>query len=186
MSAPANIALLGMMGVGKSTVAAELGARLGRTVVETDDDVAAAAGMSIPEIFVERGEDGFRELEREAVARAAARTGVVIALGGGAVLDDVNVTALRATGVLIGLRASTGALVDRLRTESADRPLLHGDELTMRVSALAAARVAVYERVADHEVDAERPAVEVAADVLRWAAGRGDVLTAEESAEVSA
>ncbi|GAA2936662.1 shikimate kinase [Streptomyces mexicanus] len=86
MSGPL-VVLVGPMGVGKSTVGQLLAARLGTAYRDTDDDIVAAQGRTIADIFVEEGEPAFRALEKEAVARALAEHDGVLALGGGAILD---------------------------------------------------------------------------------------------------
>ncbi len=86
MSGPL-VVLVGPMGVGKSTVGQLLAARLGVAYRDTDDDIVAAQGRTIADVFVEDGEPAFRALEKEAVARALAEHDGVLALGGGAILD---------------------------------------------------------------------------------------------------
>jgi shikimate kinase len=86
MTAPL-IVLVGPMGVGKSTVGRFLAERLGTAYRDTDDDIVAAEGRTIAEIFVEEGEEAFREIEKQAVHRALAEHDGVLALGGGAILD---------------------------------------------------------------------------------------------------
>ncbi|MFC8714416.1 3-dehydroquinate synthase [Streptomyces sp. NPDC057197] len=87
MSGAPAVVLVGPMGVGKSTVGRLLADRLGLAYRDTDDDIVAEQGRAISEIFVDEGEDAFRALEKEAVRRAVAEHGGVLALGGGAVLD---------------------------------------------------------------------------------------------------
>lgn len=178
-----NLVLVGMMGVGKSTVGAVLAERLARPFVETDALVEAEAGRRIAEIFADQGEAGFREHERRAVRAAATRDGQVISAGGGAVLDDRNVADLRRNGVLVLLDAPADVLAARLETVS-DRPLL-GDEPAERLDLLLDERNPTYGEVADHTVDATAGPETVAADILSWAAGRGDVLTAGERGRVT-
>lgn len=93
-----NIVLTGMPGSGKSTVGRELARRMGRTFVDTDELVREAEGKEISDIFAERGEEYFRDAESAALRRAAALSGAVIATGGGAVLREQNVRALRRNG----------------------------------------------------------------------------------------
>ena len=113
-----NIVLTGMPGSGKTTVGKELSHLLGRPFFDTDTLVEAAAGKSISCLFEELGEPGFRELESQAVREAANRTGCIIATGGGAILRDDNVRALRRTGRIYFLDRDVEALIP---TE--DRPL---------------------------------------------------------------
>ncbi|MBQ8689914.1 MAG: shikimate dehydrogenase [Clostridia bacterium] len=117
-----NIVLIGMPASGKSTVARLLKSRLGRTVIDTDELIVRRAGKSIPEIFAEVGEAGFRELEAEAVREASASCGVIIATGGGAVLRSENVDALRENGRLYFIDRPLEALVPtRDRPTASDR-----------------------------------------------------------------
>lgn len=178
-----NLVLVGMMGVGKSTVGAILAERLARPLVETDALVEGEAGRRISEIFAEEGEAGFRERERRAVKGAASRGGQVVSAGGGAVLDDRNVAELRRHGVLVLLDAPADVLATRLETAS-DRPLLD-DEPPRRLHALLDERAPAYREVADHTVDATAGPEAVVADILSWAAGRGDVLSDDERGRVT-
>lgn len=175
-----NLVLLGMMGVGKSTVAAILSERLRRPHIDTDAEVERLTGRPIPKIFVEEGEPGFRRLERLAVAKAARHSNHVVSVGGGAVLDDVCVEALRSSGVLIELRASVEALAARLTSEAHNRPLLAGPDLTTRVAELVRVRAPRYEEVADFSVDASAKPIDIADKVLAWAAGVPGVLGRDE------
>ncbi|MEU6808813.1 shikimate kinase [Streptomyces sp. NPDC046831] len=87
MSAAPAVVLVGPMGVGKSTVGRLLADRLGVAYRDTDDDIVAAEGRTVAEIFVDEGEPAFRAIEKRAVARALAGHDGVLALGGGAILD---------------------------------------------------------------------------------------------------
>lgn len=178
-----NLCLSGMMGAGKTTIAAALGERLGRRVADTDEELRRWTGSSIPELFEAHGEAGFRDLERRVVEELASYHDLVIALGGGAVLRDDNVASLLLTGVVVHLDAPAEVLVDRLTGDS-DRPLLNGGELTDRVTETLAARHDRYLEVADVIVDAARSPEEVADEVLTWAMSTGDVLTPSEHEQV--
>ena len=96
----ANIVLLGMPGVGKSTVARALAAKTGREILDTDQMIETRAGMAIPEIFKTVGEAKFRDLECEAIAEAGKQSGKIIATGGGAVLREENLNPLTQNGRL--------------------------------------------------------------------------------------
>nr|MDD6336594.1 shikimate kinase [bacterium] len=112
-----NIVLIGMPGSGKTHVGGLVASRLGREVADSDEAVIKQAGMPIPQIFATQGEAAFRRLERAAIAALGEKTGLVIATGGGAVLDDANIAALRQNGRLYYLRRPLGAL------DTAGRPL---------------------------------------------------------------
>jgi len=118
------IYLVGMMGVGKSTVGALLATRLGRTFLDTDREVESAAGRTIAEIFESEGEAYFRALEAEAIRSASADAGVV-ALGGGAVAQPGAIERLLASGEIVFLMADPEVLIDRIG-DPASRPQLAG------------------------------------------------------------
>jgi shikimate kinase len=100
--------LTGFMGTGKTAAGRVLSASLGFRFVDTDDLVRERAGMDIAVIFEREGEAGFRRREREAIASLAGREGLVIATGGGAVVDPENAAALRRLGPIVWLRARPG------------------------------------------------------------------------------
>lgn len=116
------LVLVGPPGAGKSTVAAALGRRLGVPVRDTDADVEATAGTTIPEIFVYQGEPAFRELERQAVAAALAEHTGVLAVGGGAPVDPAT-RALLAGHRVVFLDVGLAAAARRIGMD-APRPLL--------------------------------------------------------------
>ncbi|HHC07111.1 MAG TPA: shikimate kinase [Actinobacteria bacterium] len=160
--------LVGMMGVGKSTVGRRLATMAGRPFVDLDALVAAEAGCAIDEIFAREGEEGFRSRERRLLARVAAGPPGVVATGGGAVLDDANVAAMRRSGLVVLLEATIPTLVARVG--GGGRPLLEGTDPRVRLTELAAARRARYEAAADLVVDTEgREVATIAEEILeRW------------------
>ena len=118
-----NIILIGMPGCGKSSIAAALGERTGRRVIDTDAYIAEETGMTVPEIFEQFGESHFRALERKAVEECASETGVIVSCGGGTPLDKRNLPALiRGGRVYFVLRQ-----LDQLARDS--RPLSFGADL---------------------------------------------------------
>lgn len=117
-----NIALIGMPGAGKSTAGALLARRLDRPFLDLDQLIEQRAGMPIPEIFQRYGEAHFRDLEAEVTAQAGARTGCVIAAGGGAVLRPENRRALRENSLIIWLQRDIGRLATQGRPLSAGGP----------------------------------------------------------------
>jgi shikimate kinase len=132
--------LTGFMGTGKSAVGAALARRLRRPFLDLDAEIERAAGRSVAELFARRGEPAFRRLERRALRTAAARSGLVVALGGGALLDRRSLALVEKTGVLVKLSCARRELVRRLRPSRAARPLLAGGPLDARVRGLLAAR----------------------------------------------
>ncbi|HLE39742.1 MAG TPA: shikimate kinase [Acidimicrobiia bacterium] len=137
--------IVGMMGSGKTTVAGLVAAALGRPLVDTDETVVAATGRSIPDWF-SADLDGFREAERAAVMAAAGRA-VVVACGGGAVLDEGSVAAMRRSGLVVWLDVPVAALTERVGSGSG-RPLL-GEDPAHDLERIRTARLAAY-RAAAH------------------------------------
>jgi shikimate kinase len=156
------------MGAGKTTVAALLAQRWGTTARDTDQDVEAAEGRSISDIFVDSGEATFRELERAAVAAALAEHDGVLALGGGAVLDP-RTRELLAGHDVVFLRVGLADAVQRVGLGSA-RPLLLGN-VRGRVKALLDERTPVYEAVATVVVDTDGRTPEDVAEEVAAALG---------------
>ncbi len=153
------------MGSGKTTVGRLLARRTGRDFVDLDREISREAGLSIPEIFAEGGEDRFRELEHTALLSALDRPDpAVISCGGGAVTRPENRAALAQTPTVF-----LSEDVDKLfaRTRGTDRPLRGGtrEDFARRY----AERLPLYREVADVEVRAEgRGAAAVAEEVARW------------------
>jgi shikimate kinase len=165
-----HLALIGLMGAGKTTVGEECAARLGRPFVDTDELVEAATGSTVAEIFERDGEAAFRAFERDAIADVCASpTPLVIACGGGAVLDPENRRRLHDTAIVVWLQASPAALGDRVGpAATGDRPLLRGSASTAAtLERLRALRAPAYEAAADVTVDTEARSIdEVVARVI--------------------
>ena len=143
------IFLTGFMGVGKSVVGSTLAARLGWDFIDTDEAVAARAGMPVSRIFEEQGESSFRELERQAVRDASALERAVVSLGGGALLDPDSLANVERVGSLVFLEASPDSLRQRLRATASTRPLLRGLDaagLDAKIRSMLEARKPIYER----------------------------------------
>lgn len=113
-----NIVLIGMPGCGKSTIGKALAEMLGMNFVDSDEEIVKKAGCTIPQIFEEKGEAGFRELESEVIKELSSLQHTVIATGGGAILKECNVDLLRENGRLVFLNRSLEKLV-----MTDDRPL---------------------------------------------------------------
>jgi shikimate kinase len=158
-----RVVLVGPMGAGKTTVAGLLAERWGSTVRDTDHDVAASAGKTISEIFVDDGEQHFRRLERAAVVEALAGHTGVLALGGGAVLDPDTRTDLRGHRVVF-LRVGLTDAAKRVGL-GVGRPLLLGN-VRSRIKGLLDERLPIYQEVAAFTVETDgRTPGEVADEV---------------------
>ena len=170
-SSDRHLVLVGLMGAGKTTVGQRCAEVLDRAFLDTDDLVEANTRMGVAEIFEHHGEQQFRILERDAVADACASPApLVIACGGGAVLDAENRRRLRAAGVVVWLQASPAALGARVTADAdGERPLLAGPApATATLERLGAQREPSYEAAAHLQVDTEgRTVDEVAATVVK-------------------
>ncbi len=166
-----NIVLCGMMGVGKSTIGIKIAELTGRRWIDTDGIITARYGR-ISDIFEYYGEGHFRELETEITREFAKQDGLVISTGGGLVLNYENSELLKKNGKLFFLRASLQTILDRVYADET-RPLLRGaDNAEERLKGLLAARLPVYEHVADHIIDTDDKSVEqTAAEILALVAG---------------
>ena len=148
-----NIALVGFMGAGKTEVGRLLAEKLGKDFLEVDELIEQRAGKSVPEIFQQDGEIAFRELEIEATREAAEKRDAVIACGGGAVLNQINIDRLREHGVIIYLAASPEVILNRTSSDTGERPLLVAEDKASRVKKLLNLRQPFYERAADITVN---------------------------------
>jgi shikimate kinase len=158
-----RVVLVGPMGAGKTTVAGLLGEAWGVPVRDTDADIEASTGRTIADLFVESGEEHFRDLEAAAVAVALAEHDGVLALGGGAVLRAETRDLLSGVPVVF-LRVGLSDAVKRVGL-GVGRPLLLGN-VRSRIKTLLDERTPVYESVATHVVDTDgRLPLDVAADI---------------------
>lgn len=143
-----NIILTGFMGTGKSSTGKVLASKMGWEFIDTDQRIVEKAGLSIPEIFDKFGETYFRELEKKVIKEVTSRSHLVIATGGGAIIDIENYEVMRANGIIICLTAEEDEIVKRVDDS---RPLLKGNR-SERIRALMRERDTYYRR-ADFTVD---------------------------------
>jgi len=164
-----NVAIFGFMGVGKSSVGRLVAEALGMEFVDLDETIVADAGMEIPSIFRERGEKGFRELEKEATRMIAARDGVVIACGGGTVFDEDNLKALRRNSKMILLTADPETTLRRVEADGATRPLLSAEEKVEPIARLLGQRMPRYLEASDKAVDTTgKTQAQVAREIIEY------------------
>lgn len=155
MTQERNIYLVGLMGAGKTTLGKSLAKRLARPFVDSDQEVEKRTGVPVRTIFDLEGEEGFRKREAQAIAELASQDGMVIATGGGAVLNPDNRRCLNASGFVVYLNASPGVLFSRLRHDKT-RPLLQVPDPLARLESLFAQRDPLYREVADLVIDCSR------------------------------
>lgn len=147
-----NIFLIGLMGAGKSTIGRNLAKSLGLEFVDSDHEIERRTGAGIPLIFEIEGETGFRQREKKVLDELTQRDGMVLATGGGAVLDPDNRARLRNRGTVIYLYATIDQLLARTAKDR-NRPLLQTADPRGRLEELLAARDALYRETADIMVD---------------------------------
>ncbi len=150
-----HLVLIGLMGAGKTTVGGRCAEALGRGFVDTDDVITAQAGTTVPEIFAAEGEAGFRARERAALADVVASPEpLVVACGGGAMVDAENRRAVRAHGFVVWLDGAPDELAARVEADGTDsRPLLAGAPTVVTLTRLADARAESYAAVAQARVE---------------------------------
>ena len=148
-----NIVLCGFMGCGKSTVGKMISQKENKKFVDLDTYIIEKEAMSINEIFDEKGEEYFRDLETKAIKEIIQSDDSVIALGGGAVLKKENVDLLKSNGKIILLDVSAQTVYDRLKSDTS-RPLLNTKDKLGEITKRLTKRTPIYQAVADEIVDA--------------------------------
>ena len=159
-----HVWLVGMMGTGKTTVGAIVAEQKELPLYDTDAIVMEMTGRTIPELFAE-SEEAFRSAERDAVAACAGRDDGVVATGGGAVLDDRNVSLMRRTGRIVALHADPATIGQRI-THDGSRPLIADDQDIVEISER---RTPLYRDVAEVVIDtSDKDVAAVAEEVIVW------------------
>ena len=154
-----NIFLVGLMGAGKTTVGKALAKRLNKRFVDSDHEIEARTGATIPLIFEIEGEVSFRRREAEVIRDLTAQDDIVLATGGGAVLNPDSRALLKERGTVIYLRASVGNLLQRT-SHDRNRPLLQKGDPRKTLEELTRVRDPLYNEVADFIIDTGRPNVQ--------------------------
>ena len=165
------LVLVGMMGVGKTTVGRRLANRLGRNFLDSDEEIERAAQMTIPEIFAQRGEPEFRSGETRVIARVLKNSDIVLATGGGAFVNADTRALLKTEAISIWLKADADVLFERVSRRS-NRPLLKTANPRATLEKLIEDRYPIYAEadltVASREVPQEVVAGDVIDAVLRY------------------
>jgi shikimate kinase len=165
--AAANIALIGFMASGKTSVGQSLSLRTGLPFQDIDCLIEAAERMTVAEIFASRGEAYFRERESAVFRQLCAGTGQIIGCGGGTLIDPENMVILRSRCFAVWLRASAAEIVRRIETPGAPaRPLVHREDPLAVVSKILRSREPLY-RGADLVVDTDGRSIDEIVEQIR-------------------
>lgn len=154
-----NIALIGFMGTGKSTVSNYLRDQMDLELVDVDAKIVAEEGMPIADMFAKFGEQYFRDLETKATLDLIDRKRTIIACGGGLVMRDENVANLKKSGKIVLLTASPETILERVK-DSTDRPILNGHMNVEYIAELMEKRRAKYEAAADIIIETDGKDIE--------------------------
>ncbi|PKO42374.1 MAG: shikimate kinase [Betaproteobacteria bacterium HGW-Betaproteobacteria-4] len=152
MENPRNIYLVGLMGAGKTTVGRQLAKRLARPFFDSDHEIVERTGVPIPTIFEIEGEEGFRRREVQTIHELTESAGIVMATGGGVVLNPENRQRLHDTGWVVYLNVPPALLFERTRHDR-NRPLLHVADPLVKLEELHALRDPLYRETAHIIVD---------------------------------
>lgn len=166
-----SIVLVGMMGVGKSSIGRRLGARLAVPFVDADAEIEKAAGMSIADIFARHGEADFRSGEARVIARLLEGGPQVLATGGGALMNPDTRAAIKARGVSIWLSAEFDVLMRRINKRKEDRPMLMTADPAATLRQLLAEREPVYAQADITVQSREVPHDAIVVEIMRALAG---------------
>jgi shikimate kinase len=160
-----NVYLVGLMGAGKTTIGRALARRLAYRFIDSDHEIEARTGVSLPTIFEIEGEEGFRKREAQVIADLANLNSHVVATGGGAVLRQENRENLRAGGFVIYLNVPLPTLWERTRHDK-NRPLLQVSDPLQKLRELHAQRDPLYRSIADLVVSGSRITVQSVVHLL--------------------
>ncbi len=162
-----NIFLIGFMGAGKSTIAKVLQRELGMELVEMDERIVKEQGMSINDIFAQKGEDGFRDIESQLVIDIGKNKNSIVSCGGGVVVRPQNVENMKKSGKIVFLTATPETILERVKNGK-DRPLLNGHMNVEYISELMEKRRQMYEDAADVKVATDGKTVgEICTEIIR-------------------
>lgn len=147
-----NIYLIGLMGVGKTTIGKQVAKALHRPFYDSDKVIEDSAGTNIPTIFEYEGEEGFRLREQQIIEQLTAMRGIVMATGGGSILRPENRDALKSSGFIVYLQCSIDRILFRTRHDT-QRPLLRTENPRQRLQSLLVQREPLYLECADFKID---------------------------------
>ena len=161
-----NIALIGFMGTGKTMVGKALAKKLNRQFIELDSMIEQKVGKPITDIFEQDGESTFRELEIDVTREVSLQENVVIAGGGGIVLNQINIDRLRQKATIVYLTAAPAVILKRVTGDDSERPLLKTANPAVAIQELLKFRRPFYERAADIKINTSKLSADAVADKI--------------------
>jgi len=163
-----NIALIGFMGTGKTVIGAKLAQTLDKEFIELDELIVNKAGKSIPQIFAEEGEIQFREYEMEVCREVSQQENVVIACGGGIVLNKLNIDYLKQNAIIICLKTSPEIIFQRISKDGKEkRPLLNKADPKAEIRKLLQFRAPFYNAATEYQIDTSKLTVDEVVERIR-------------------
>jgi len=153
------------MGAGKTTVGRALAKKLDKQFIDSDHEIEARSGVSIPVIFEIEGEAGFRQREADVIRNLTAREDIVLATGGGAILRPENRELLKSRGTVVYLRADINQILQRTAKDK-NRPLLQSGDPRQKLEQLSSEREPLYREVAHIVIDTGRPNISSLVQVI--------------------
>jgi len=166
MNQASNIFLVGPMGAGKTSVGKQLAKALKRDFIDSDKEIEDRTGVNIPTIFDIEGEAGFRARECQVIDDLTQKDKIILATGGGAVLDVQNQKALQSRGIVFYLYASIDQLFQRTHRDR-NRPLLQTDNPKQKITELLDIRDPIYRSVADFVIETDGQTVRKVVDEIQ-------------------
>ena len=158
MTSKPNLFLVGPMGAGKTSIGRQLAEALGMDFFDSDHEIEARSGATIPWIFDVEGEEGFRKREQTMIDELSQRQNIVLATGGGAVLSETSRNYLKTRGTVIYLSASIDLLLERTQRDR-NRPLLQTENPRARLEELMQIREPLYREVADIVLETDNSSI---------------------------
>ena len=168
MNKPRNLFLIGPMGAGKSAVGRQLARLLHLEFLDSDEEIESRTGVDIPFIFEKEGEEGFRKREVKVIDELSRRDGVVLATGGGAIVDPESRSRLGARGFVVYLHTSVNQQLERTRS-GRERPLLKSNDKQQVLQDLMEERDPLYREISDLIVETDGRRVQTVAREIQEA-----------------
>ena len=150
-----NIYLVGLMGSGKTTVGKLASKKLGKSFIDSDHLIEERTGVRVPLIFEYEGEEGFRKRETKVLEELVTMKNIILATGGGIILEEINQKLLVKNGLVIYLKADYDLLASRLKSDLT-RPLLQGVDIKEKLKNLLKERDPIYKSISDYVIETKK------------------------------